>query len=106
MPPRAPPARTPMSANPRKIAEFSETLSYCVQVLETMKKLDYVQGNVAMTFVKLPGIRRDLVRTDPEWESWDFGKLCEPLSQWVKRNPVVLNDKERDDNYRRKLYIN
>ena len=26
------------------------------------------------------------------------------MRQWVKRNPVVLNDKERDDNYRRKLY--
>ena len=69
-----------------------------------MKKLDYVQGNVAMTLGKLPGIREDLVRTDPEWESWDFGKLCEALRQLVERNPVVLNDKERGDNYRRKLY--
>ena len=57
-----------------------------------------------MTLGKLPGIRGDLVRTDPELESWDFGKLCEALRQWVKRNPVVLNDNKRGDNYRRKLY--
>jgi len=46
------------STNPRKIAEFSEKLSYSVQALETMKKLDYVRGNVAMTLEKLPGTYR------------------------------------------------
>ena len=95
------------SANPRKVAEFSEKLSYSVQALETMKKLDYVRGNVAMTLEKLAGIRGDLVRTDPEWESWDFCKLTEALRQWVKRNPVGSNDKERDDQIhqnRRKLF--
>ena len=34
------------SVNPRKVAESSETSSYFVQALETMKKPDYVQGNV------------------------------------------------------------
>ena len=53
------------------------------------------KGNVAMTLGKLR-IKGDLVRTDPERESWDFGKLCEALRQWVKRNPVVLNDNKRE----------
>ena len=36
-------------ANPQKIAEFSEKLSYSVQALETLKKLDYVTlGNVVL----------------------------------------------------------
>ena len=76
------------SANPAKIHEFSEKLSTCVQALETMKKLDQVNGNVSMAMDKLPGIRGDLVRTDPDWETWDFVKLSEALQQWTRRNPV------------------
>ena len=93
------------SVNPRKIAEFSEKLSYCVQALETMKKLDFVQGNVALTLEKLSAIRGDLVRTDPEWESWDFIKLSEALRQWVKRNPVVSHERDHEENARRKLFL-
>jgi hypothetical protein len=85
------------SANPRKIAEFSEKLSYCVQALDTMKKLEQVRGNVAMTLGKLVAIRGDLVRTDPDWESWDFAKLSEAVRQWVKRNPATSNEKDRDE---------
>ena len=72
-------------------------MSYCVQALDTMKKLQQVQGNVAMTLGKLAAIRGDLVRTDPDWESWDFAKLSEAVPQWVKRNPAVSNEKERDE---------
>ena len=59
-------------------------------------------GNVSMTLEKLSGIRGDLVRTDPEWESWDFGKLTNALKQWVKRNPILSND--RDEPNRRKSF--
>ena len=77
--------------------EFSEKLTYCVQALDNMKKLQQVQGIVAMTLGKLAAIRGDLVRTDPDWESWDFAKLSEAVRQWVKRNPAVSNEKERDE---------
>ena len=91
------------SASPNKISEFSEKLSYCVQALDTMKKLDQVAGNVSMTLDKLPGIRGDLVRTDPDWESWDFVKLTEALRQWVRRNPVdKAADREREENNRKR----
>ena len=86
-------------ADPRKIAAFSEKLSYCVQALDTMKNLDYIKGKVAMTLEKLAAIRGDLVRTDPDWETWDFIKLCEALRQWVKRNPD-----SGDDNTRKTLF--
>ncbi len=88
--------------NPCKIAEFHNKLSHSVQALETMKKLHEINGNVSMTLDKLADIRGDLVRTDPEWESWDFVQLVQALRQWVKRNPVVPNDKEREENTRRK----
>ena len=75
------------SANPRKISEFSETLTYCVQALETLNKLNEVNGNVPMTLDKLPAIRGDLVRMDPEWEKWNFAQLSEAVRLWTKRNP-------------------
>ena len=58
-----------------------------------------------MNLDKLTGIRGELVRTDSEWESWDFVKLVQALRQWVKRNPVVSSDnREREENTRRKLF--
>ena len=74
--------------NVKAIHQFHERLAYCVQSLETMGKLDQVNGNVSMTLDKLPGITGDLVRTDDSWESWDFVKLCEALRLWIRRNPV------------------
>ena len=37
---------------------------------------------------KLPIIRGDLVRNDPDWETWGFVKLAEALRQWTRRNPI------------------
>ena len=70
------------------IHQFHERSAYCVQSLQTMGKLDQVNGNVPMTLDKLPGIRGNLVRTDNSWEGWDFVKLCEALRLWVRRNLV------------------
>ena len=78
------------NSNQKKIREFSEKLTYCVQALETLKKLEQVNGAVLMTLDKLPSIRGDLVRTDPHWESWDFVKLSEAIRLWVRRNPVDI----------------
>lgn len=85
------------SANPRKIGEFSEKLTYCVQALQTLNKLEQVNGAVSMTLDKLPAIRGDLVRTDPDWESWDFAKLSEAVRLWTRRNPVDTNQREREE---------
>ena len=67
-------------ADPHKIEEFCEKLTHSVQALETMGKLN-VKGNVSMTLDKLSGIRGDLVRSDPEWETWDFVQLTEPVGK-------------------------
>ena len=76
------------TSNPKRIHEFYEKLSYCVQSLETMKKLEAVNGTVAMTLDKLPNIRGDLVRNDSDWENWDYIQLTEALQHWTRRNPV------------------
>ena len=89
------------SANPRRISEFSETLTYCVQALETMNKLSEVNGNVPMTLDKLPAIRGDLVRMDPEWEKWNFAQLSEAVRLWTKRNPVEERETSEQLNSKR-----
>ena len=49
-----------------------------------------------MTLDKLPAIRGDLVRTDPDWESWDFAKLSEAVRLWTRRNPMDINQREHE----------
>lgn len=65
--------------NPHRIHEFCHKLTFSVQSLQTMGKLEQVNGHVAMTLDKLPAIRGDLVRTDPSFENWTFDKLAEAL---------------------------
>ena len=77
------------NANAKKIHDFSDRLTRAVQALQTLNKLSSVNGYAPMTLDKLPGIRGDLTRTDPEWEKWDFAKLAEALTLWTRRNPVT-----------------
>ena len=65
------------SAKARAIAEFSDKLTYCVQSLQSLGKLDEVRGLTAITLDKLSAIRGDLVRSDGDWENWDLDKLAE-----------------------------
>ena len=53
------------SANLRKIGEFSEKLMYCVQALQTLNKLEQVNGAVSIMLDKLPAIPGDLSRPIP-----------------------------------------
>ena len=57
------------NANVKRIHDFSDKLTYNVQSLQTLGKIDKVNGYVGMTLDKLPAIRGDLERTDPTWES-------------------------------------
>ncbi|CAB4035486.1 Hypothetical predicted protein, partial [Paramuricea clavata] len=81
----------------KKIHQFNDQLMHAVQALQTLKKLETVNGYVPMTLDKLQAIRGDLVRTDPDWEDWDFSKLSEALRLWARRNPIVETN-ERDEN--------
>ena len=52
-----------------------------------------------MTLDKLPSIRGDFVRTDPEWEKWTFAKLVEAVNQWCRRNPIDKPSELNDDSF-------
>ena len=69
-----------------------------VQVLETMRKLNEIQGYVRYTLDKLPGIRADLVRLDDSWQDWGFCKLVEALRKWTKRNPKIIASEKKPRN--------
>ena len=88
-------------SQPNKIHEFYEKLLFNVQSLETMGKLQEVNGIVRMTIDKLPGIG-DLVRTDDSWREWNFPQFVEELRKWTERNPIQTKSNEkplRDKSY-------
>ena len=89
------------SADPKRIAEFSDKLTYCVRSLESLKKLDEVKGLTTMTLDKLPAIRGDLVRSDNEWENWNLEQLAEALRLWIRRNPADHSREEEHPKKRR-----
>ena len=76
------------TGTPKRIYEFHDKLFHSVQSLETLNSLHEVNGMVSLTLDKLPIIRKDFVRNDPEWETWDFVKFTEALRQWTRRNPT------------------
>ena len=86
------------STRPEKIHPFYEKLVYCVQSLETLGKLQEVNGYVRLTLNKVPGIRGDLVRTEPKWKDWTFTDLVKALFAWTERNPIeAKTSNERKD---------
>ena len=90
------------TGNPKRIHEFHDRLSHSVQSLETLKSLHEVNGMVSLTLEKLPIIRGDLVRNDPEWETWDFVKFTEALRQWTRRNPIDSFKLEDSQSFRKR----
>ena len=73
------------NSSPHKIAEFSETLTYCVRALETLRKLNQVNGNVSMTLDKLSGIKRvqDEAKDAPEFVSTKIELNLQPNQDGV-----------------------
>ena len=82
-------------ANPAKIHQFYELLLFNVQVLETLGKLKEVNGYVRMSINILSGIRGNLVRTDENWQEWDFTKFVYALQEWTERNPVTIRSSDK-----------
>ena len=82
------------SSNPSQIQEFYEVLVRHVQALETMDRLNSVNGYTRTILDRLPGIRADLVRDDENWKNWEFPDLVCALRRWTERNPVDSNARE------------
>ena len=89
------------TANIKKIHDFYEKLSYCVQSLETLTQLGAINGTVSMVLDKLPAIRGDLVRNDSAWEKWNFMQFTEALQFRTRRNPLPEEAKSDDPSKKR-----
>ena len=87
--------------NTQRILEFYEILVRNVQALETMGKLESVNGYVRMLLDRLPGIRSELVRDDKNWQDWRFNEFAESLRKWTERNPVENRTDRSGDRFRR-----
>ena len=53
---------------------------------------------VAVTLEKLPPIRGNLTRTDPNWEEWNFAQLMETQRLWTRSKPVGKTEKSAPTN--------
>ena len=85
-----------------QVQQFYETLLRHVQALETMDKLQSVNGYTRTILDRLPGIRADLVRDDENWKQWNFPDLVDALRRWTERNPVDPNKENQPPRDREK----
>ena len=78
-------------ANPKIIHEFYSKLITQVQTLETMGKLNMINGYVRTVLDCLPGIRSDIVRNYDSWQEWEFPQYVTTLEKWTLRIPISNN---------------
>ena len=83
-------------SSPAKVHDFYKTLSHNVQSLQTLGKIERVNGNTRAVLEKLKGIKADLVRGEEGWQDWDLPRLVVALKRWRDINPVV-NTNSNDD---------
>ena len=86
--------------NPNEVDKFYKTLLYNVQSLETLGKLERVNGMTRSVLDKLPGIKSDLVRGEG-WQDWGLAQLVTALKLWRDINPCSEESFPSKDRKRR-----
>ena len=89
------------SSNLKSIHNFYRNLNVSVNSLKTLGKLDTAEILVRETLDKLGPIKADIIRTDPDWQSWKFEKLLESLREYTIRNPEKPGEVEKLDRERK-----
>jgi hypothetical protein len=79
-------------SSPAKIHEFYKILSHNVQSLQTLGKIERVNGNTRNVLEKLKEIKADLVRGEEGWQDWDLPRLVVALKKWKDINLVENSD--------------
>ena len=74
--------------NHDRILDFYEKLSKNFDALVTLGKSDKLSGCVMTTVNKLPQVKRDLVRSEGQWEEWSMEVLITNLQKLLRRNKV------------------
>ena len=78
-----------------KIHNFYERLLFSVESLETLGKLQSVEGAAFYVIVKkLEVLKAELVtHVSGDWRDWSFKELLEALRKWTETNSVVKEEK-------------
>ena len=76
------------SPDPKRANAFYKTLLHNVQSLETLGKLERVNGMARSVLDKRKGIKADLVRGEAGWQDWDLPRLVLALKKWRDINSV------------------
>ena len=63
-----------------------------MQSLETLGKLEKINGMARSVLEKLKGLKADLVGGDENWQDWNFTELPVALKRWKNVNPVEINE--------------
>ena len=74
------------NSNPGRIHSFYEKLLTRVQSLESMGKLQNINGCMRHNLDNLSGLRSELVRSDDDWQDWTYVELVEALKKWTETN--------------------
>ena len=80
---------TVTNADPNRVNSFYKTLLFNVQSLETLGKIERVNGMTRSVLDKLKGIKADLVRGQENWQDWDLPRLTQALKKWRDVNPAT-----------------
>ena len=75
-----------LNPNQNRIHAFYDKSVICVQALDTIIKLQEINGLVSLTLDKLPDIRVDL-RFDDHRKEWNILQIVNFLRKWIKKNP-------------------
>ncbi len=78
-------------SEPSEVNNFYKVLLFNVQSLETLGKIERVNGMTRSVLDKLSGIKSDLVKGQENWQEWDLAHLIAALKQW---RDINLSEKE------------
>ena len=78
-----------------------EKLVTSVQSLESIGKLQNINGFVRHILDKLSGIKPELVRSDDDWQEWTYVELVEALRKWTERKLLQNTEKSSENNAKR-----
>ena len=80
---------TVTTTDPKHVNDFYKTFLFNVQSLETIGKIERVNGMTKSVLDKLKGIKADLARGQENWQDWDLPRLTQALKKWRDVNPAT-----------------
>ena len=82
-----------------KIHRFYERLLFNVESLETLEKLDIIEGVIYYIVKKIDVVKAELLaHVETNWRDWTFRDLLDALQKWTEVNSIAKVQKRSKDN--------